>query len=48
MVTKRAMATNNDTMDNGHGEEGVGGLTAAMMGTAQTTWPLTLQLERGG
>jgi hypothetical protein len=33
---------------NGYGKEGGRRLTVAMMGTAQRTQPLTLQLERGG
>jgi hypothetical protein len=47
-TTKRAMATNGDKMGNSYGEEGDGRLMAATMGTAQRTWPLVLQLERGG
>jgi hypothetical protein len=51
MAMKRVMATNSNTMDNGHGKEADGSLTAATMamgmGTAQRTWPLALQLERG-
>ncbi len=52
MATKRAMVTNGDTTDNGHGEESGGHLMVATMamgmGMVQRTWPLALQLERGG
>ena len=52
MATKRAMATDGDNMGNGYGKEASGQATVATMamgmGTAQRTWPLTLQLERGG
>ena len=48
MATKRAMVTNNDNTGNGYSEEYDGCLMAAMMGTAQGTWPLALLLERGG
>jgi hypothetical protein len=48
MAMKRAMATNGNNMGNGYGKEGNGRLTAAMRVTAQRTWPLVLQLERGG
>jgi hypothetical protein len=34
MATKRAMATNGDTMNNGHGKEGGGRLAVAIMGMA--------------
>ncbi len=47
-ATKRVMVTNGDNTGNGSGEEGGGRLTAVMMGTAQRTHPLVLQLERGG
>jgi hypothetical protein len=47
-ATKRAMETNDDTMDNGHGEEGGGHSMAAMMGMAQRTRLLAQRLERGG
>jgi hypothetical protein len=48
MMTKRAMATNDDNMGNGYGEEDDGRLMAVTMGTARRTRPLALQLERGG
>ncbi len=52
MVTKRVMAKDSNTTDNGYGKEGGGHWKAATMamgmGTVQRTWPLTLQLERGG
>jgi hypothetical protein len=52
MVTKRAIATNVNTMDNGNGKEGGGCSTAATiamgMGMAQRTQLLALRLERGG
>ncbi len=48
MVTKRGMATNGNNMDNGYGKEDCGHLKATMMGAAQRTMPLVLQLERGG
>ncbi len=47
-ATKRAMATNNNNTGNGYSEEDEGHLMAAMMGMAQRTQPLALQLERGG
>jgi hypothetical protein len=51
-VTERAMANNGDNTDNGNSKEVGGQATVATMamgrGTAQRTWPLTLQLERGG
>jgi hypothetical protein len=46
MATKRAMANNGDNTGNGYGEEG--GRRLTVMGTVQRTWPLMLQLERGG
>jgi hypothetical protein len=49
MVTKRAMATDEDTMANNHGKKNGGHSMAATMGMARKTWPLLrLQLERGG
>jgi hypothetical protein len=48
MATKRAMAANDNNMGNGYGEEDDGRLMAATMGTAQRTWLLVLQLDRGG
>ncbi len=52
MATKRAMATNGDNMGNGYSKEDSGQATVATMvlgiGMAQRTWPLMLQLERGG
>jgi hypothetical protein len=47
-VTKRVMATDGDSTDNGYGEEGGGRSTAVTMGTARRTHPLALRLERGG
>jgi hypothetical protein len=51
-ATKRPMATNSDNTGNGYGKEASGQAivaTIAMgMGTGRRTWPLTLQLERGG
>jgi hypothetical protein len=51
-ATKRAKATDGNNMGNGYGKEPSGQVTAATMvmgmGTTQRTWPLTLQLERGG
>jgi hypothetical protein len=51
-VTKRLVATDGDNMGNGYGEEASGQAMVATMamgiGMAQRTWPLTLQLERGG
>ncbi len=51
-ATKRAMATGGDNTGNGYGEEASEqAMVATMamgMGTARRTWPLTLQLERGG
>ncbi len=51
-ATKRALATNHNNMGNGYSKEGGGPLMAVVMamgmGTAQRTWPLVLQLERGG
>ncbi len=47
-ATERAMVTDGNTTDNGHGKEGDGHLMVAMMGTAQKTRLLTLGLERGG
>ncbi len=50
-VTKRAMATDGNNTGNGYGEEAGRQATAATMtmgmGTAQRTWLLVLQLERG-
>jgi hypothetical protein len=52
MVTKRAMATDGNNTGNGYGEEASRQATAATMAmgmeTALRTWPLMLQLERGG
>ncbi len=54
MATKRVMATDGDTTENGHGKEGkerstMGTMTMGMgTGTAQGTWPLALLLETGG
>jgi hypothetical protein len=54
MVTamKRVMATDGNNMGNGYGKEASRQATAVTMvmgmGTAQRTWPLMLQLERGG
>ncbi len=51
-ATKRAMATDGNNMGNGYGKEPSGQAMAATMamgmGTMQRTWPLMLQLERGG
>jgi hypothetical protein len=51
-TTKRAMATDGNNTGNGYGKETSGQAIAATMamgmGTAQRTWPLMLQLERGG
>ncbi len=51
-MTKRAMATNGNNRGNGNGKEGGKQAKAATMtmgrGAAQRTWPLALQLERGG
>jgi hypothetical protein len=51
-TSKRAIVTNGDNTGNGYGKEGGGQAAAATMamgmGTAQRTWPLALQLERGG
>jgi hypothetical protein len=47
-ATKRAMGTNGNNTGNGHGKEDDRPLMAAMMGMAQRTWLLALQLERGG
>ncbi len=50
-ATKRVMATDGNNTGNGYCEEASGQATvvtmAMGMGTAQRTWPLTLQLERG-
>jgi hypothetical protein len=52
MVTKKVMAKDGNTTDNGYSKEGGGHWRAATMamgmGTAQRTRPLMLQLERGG
>ncbi len=52
MATKRAMATDGDNTGNGYGKEPSRQATAATMamgmGKVQRTWPLMLQLERGG
>jgi hypothetical protein len=48
MATKRVMATNSNSTGNGYSKKGGRRLTAVMMGTAQRTHPLALQLERGG
>jgi hypothetical protein len=52
MAMKRAMTTNGDNTGNGNGKEGgVQAMPATMAmgrGAVQRTWPLTLQLERGG
>jgi hypothetical protein len=51
LATKRAM-TNSNNMGNGYGKEGGERVTVATMairmGMAIRTWPLVLQLERGG
>ena len=51
-ATKKPMATDGNNTGNGYGEEASGqAMVATMamgMGTARRTWPLTLQLERGG
>jgi hypothetical protein len=47
-ATKRVMATDGDSTGNGYGKEGGGHSTMVMMGMAQRTHPLALQLERGG
>jgi hypothetical protein len=51
MATKRVLATNGDTTDNGHGKEGGGRLMAVTMamgmGMVQGIWLLALLLERG-
>jgi hypothetical protein len=48
-ATERVMATNGD---NSYGKEARGRATVATMGmgmgTVQRTWPLMLQMERGG
>jgi hypothetical protein len=48
MATKRAMVTDDDNMGNGYSEEDDGRLMAVMMGVAQRTRLLALQLEREG
>jgi hypothetical protein len=52
MATKRAIATNGNNTGNCYGKEAGGQATAATMvmgmATAQRTWLLMLQLERGG
>jgi hypothetical protein len=52
MVTKRAMATDGDNTGNDYGKDASRRAMAATMamgrGTVQRTWPLMLQLERGG
>jgi hypothetical protein len=52
VATKRAIATASNNMGNGEGKESGGQATAGTMemgrGVAQRTWPLTLQLKRGG
>ncbi len=47
-ATKRAMGTDGNNTGNGYSKEGDGRLMAAIRGMVQTTWPLALQLERGG
>jgi hypothetical protein len=52
MARKRAMATDSDNSGNGYGKEAgrqaIAATIAMGMGTAQRTWSLMLQLERGG
>ncbi len=47
MAAKMVMATDGDNSDDGYSKEGGGHLTVATMATAQRTWLLALQLERG-